>query len=84
MSVVELCPSEATEAVFARLREDGLKDQNHAPVIDRITNTDHLDWEGVIHKNVGVCVDVQIARDKDQTLPHRVRLTQQVRDILEE
>jgi hypothetical protein len=84
MSVAALCPSEAAEAVFARLKEDGLKDQNHAPAVDRVTNLDHLDWEGVVHKNVGVRVDIQIARDKDQTLPHRVQLTQQVRDILEE
>jgi len=82
------CPSEYAEEIFALLQEDGLKAQNHARTTMRTTNMDVLFRDGALMmlestNTIGVHVDVGIARDKDQSLPHRVKLAEEVREIVE-
>jgi len=78
-------PSEYAEEVFALLAQDGLKAQNHAPTTMRTTDMAVLFRDDITTTTttMGVYVDVGIARDKDQSLPHRVQLAEEVRVIVE-
>ena len=92
-------PSEFAEEVFALLKEDGIKATNHAPLLERTgVNMDLMFHHSANQKSllslllsqdktavkIGVYVDIKVARDKDQKLPHRVQLSEQVRDIVQE